>query len=360
MRLIYCKSTENRCRKFQIYTCIMQADDKQKYVTKKAVFDEGKGHIEKIYVNYQLLHTLHADCVANCYEVEEGIAFPYVEGDSYLEKLVEDLSQDESIEHWKTVLNEWKQLLVGNTDNLTTFDNSDSFKNIFGDAESLIGDVALNITNFDCIAENIIIANDKLYFIDYEWVYDFPIPLDLCFFRILRQFCNNTDGRFRMEQLLIAAGITDRNKIQKYEQLVDNFDLYVSYDRELDMTYTGFKQPQISSQIEKGKMKYVFPKDEIASGSRIVLYGAGDVGMSFYRYIIENAEYQLVKWVDKRYMQYRECGYDVCAVQAIEEQEYDYILLAIYNKNVAKEIIDELKVIGVEEEKIIWIKPQHA
>lgn len=361
MKLIFCKSTENRQKSFQIYTCIMQGDDQQRYVVKKAVYDEGNEHIEQMYRNYQLLKQIWQDQVAGCYRVADGMAFSYIEGKTYAEYVREELGKDDSTEHWNSILKDWKNLLMGRTDNLTKFDNSSEFQKIFGDAEQLKGDTALKITNFDCIAENMIMADDRLYFIDYEWVFDFPIPLDFCFFRILRQFSIDNQGKYNMERLLEASEITDSEKIQEYERLLDNFDMYVTRDRETNVLYPAlgkfFKQPKIVSEREEPEEKYVFPESEVIEGSRLVLYGAGDVGMSFHRHLKTTEKYRLIKWIDKKYEQYREYGYDVSAVQSVMEVEYDHILLAVYNENTAEEISRELQKLGIKTEKILWVKP---
>ena len=54
MRKLYYKSTQERRRRFQIYTSIVE-DDGKKYAIKEAVFSEGKKHIENIRHNYDLV-----------------------------------------------------------------------------------------------------------------------------------------------------------------------------------------------------------------------------------------------------------------------------------------------------------------
>ncbi len=42
-----------------------------------------------------------------------------------------------------------------------------------------------NITNLDLIFSNIFIINKELFAIDYEWLFDFPVPLEYIFYRVL-------------------------------------------------------------------------------------------------------------------------------------------------------------------------------
>ena len=364
MRLIYCKSTEKRARQFQIYTCIMQRDDGMRYVVKKAVYSEGKEHIKDILKNYILLDSILPNQVVGCDEIENGIMFPYIYGQSYEVLIRKHLLENNSINHWRDVLGEWIELIVGNKKNEMKFDNSTEFQKVFGSSEKLKGDAALKITNFDGIAENILSTKEGMFFIDYEWVFDFPIPRDLTIYRVIKQFYLNNKLYFDWNRLLEAVSINDEEKIVEYERLLDNFNLYVSLDKQNNILYENlgkiYKEPKLTFLNANGKKKYLFPKDAIKKGKRIILYGAGEVGMSYYQDLINDNEYSLIGWVDKNYTQYKSLGYDVSAVDLIMEKEYDNILLAIYNQNVATEIIEELGLIGVDSTKIIWIKPQIA
>lgn len=104
---------------------------------------------------------------------------------------------------------------------------------------------------------------------------------------------------------------------------------------------------------------YIMPPNIIPNGSHIVLYGAGEVGKSYYNYIISNKWYDLVKWVDKRYDFYRKDGLNVYPVESIKTCNWDYIVLAVKYKTKSDEMRDYLvKHFQIENEKIVWVKPQ--
>ena len=42
-----------------------------------------------------------------------------------------------------------------------------------------------NLTNIDVIFSNLFLINDEFVCIDYEWVFDFPIPLEYIFYRVI-------------------------------------------------------------------------------------------------------------------------------------------------------------------------------
>ena len=71
-------------------------------------------------------------------------------------------------------------------------------------------------------------------------------------------------------------------------------------------------------------------------------------------------KFRLCGWVDKNYDKYRQNGFDVRPVEDIKNSEYDYILVAVNNENIFCEIKEELKGLGVVEDKIIWGKPLRA
>lgn len=103
---------------------------------------------------------------------------------------------------------------------------------------------------------------------------------------------------------------------------------------------------------------YDFDKTVLEKGTRIVLYGAGRVGKSYYKQIGVDKLFSLVGWTDKEYLYYRSQDLDVSSPEELRRWKYDYILLAFQKESlselVKKELID---LYGIREEKIIWLKP---
>lgn len=93
--------------------------------------------------------------------------------------------------------------------------------------------------------------------------------------------------------------------------------------------------------------------------TKIILYGAGRVGMDYYTKLSggDYCRLQLNGWVDKNHEKYRENNFDVLPVEYIKDSGYDYILVAVNRKEVFMEIKEELKIMDVAEEKILWGKP---
>lgn len=102
------------------------------------------------------------------------------------------------------------------------------------------------------------------------------------------------------------------------------------------------------SVIEKKVWKFPFRK--IKRGSSIVLYGAGQVGHDWYEQITESAFCNVALWVDK-YSQAK--GKKVVCPEQIQYYEYDYVVIALRDKEAVKEIIKYLISLNVDQEKIV-------
>lgn len=102
---------------------------------------------------------------------------------------------------------------------------------------------------------------------------------------------------------------------------------------------------------------YLLPQIDFPKGCRIVLYGAGKVGESYYRQILRNQDICLVAWVDQKYINYEQ--WDVKSPDILKSMEYDTIIIAVKYKDLAekigKEIIDKY---NCDASKIIWEKPK--
>ena len=361
MRVLYCKSTEKRQPEFQIYTSIVE-ENGSRYAVKESVYNCGKKHIRQIADYYETLRQIYGECIVDNDMKDGRIYFPYVEGGTFGDYLRSLIYANESDEKIRLALQEWRTFLRGNESNLTVFEESVQFKEIFGDAESLVGDKALRITNFDCIADNIILSENGRKVIDYEWVYDFPIPEEFTYYRVLKMFFLDNSKLLNFAQLLSLTDING-DKVPIYEKLLQNFDTYISLDRDRNVNYAElgkiYKVNKILSKDADDDAKYQFPFENIDTQSKVILYGAGDVGSDYYRFINKTECCKLTAWIDKKHEQYQRLGLQVYGIEKIAESEYDYIIIAIYNDETAHVICDSLVSLGIAKEKILWKKPQY-
>ena len=120
--------------------------------------------------------------------------------------------------------------------------------------------------------------------------------------------------------------------------------------------------------FEKQALPIMFvPYIEDLLNKKIVLYGAGNCGISFYNYIqrerafepfrkhrinSENRMPEIVGWIDEE--DGRKIDYTVTNPKSIQDMEYDMVVICVLNKSVADEIGEKLRQYGVEDAKIYW------
>jgi len=104
-----------------------------------------------------------------------------------------------------------------------------------------------------------------------------------------------------------------------------------------------------------GVKHYLFPFDAIKKGSRIVLYGAGDVGISYHRQLRDTGFCTIVLWLDKKFD-----GKTTLAPEEIKSfptDQYDFVVIAIKSRELTKNIKKFLLKQGVSEYKVIDVPP---
>ena len=99
----------------------------------------------------------------------------------------------------------------------------------------------------------------------------------------------------------------------------------------------------------------MFPFDKIACGKKVVLYGAGAVGRSFFRLIKEQDYCICDHIVDTNYCKLTDLETPVENPEEITTWDFDFVLICVLSEKAKAEIKDTLLNLGIEEEKIIPI-----
>lgn len=358
MKVLYSKSSMDRRKKFQIWTSIVEYEEK-KYVIKKPVYQEGIIHIKNICSNGEALKSVNKDLTdSSFYENGRAIA-PYLEGISLGKKL--SMCFDDNAK-MKMLLSEWRRIIEGSETNLCDFVMTQEFEDILGDAAELTGDRSVRISNLDCSGDNVIYLPDNhIRVIDHEWVFRFPAPTDFLFYRVLKLFYEYNRGHTDWNVLLELSGINGE-KTDIYERLTQTFNNYVTKEKESGIDYSiigrKFKESKVIDKNQRAVFSYRFPYKIIPQDCRLVLYGAGRVGADYYNLIKATKYCRLALWVDQQAAYYKKQGLDVSDSSRLNEALYDYILIAVMSENVADEIRYELMQAGIEKDKILWARPE--
>jgi len=102
--------------------------------------------------------------------------------------------------------------------------------------------------------------------------------------------------------------------------------------------------------------KYSMANPEVTRNKKVVIYGAGEVGKSFYSEISKYQDCRIVGWIDSKVNSLSDRIY-ICNIDRIADLQYDIVVLAVNDEKTSKEIRRQLMESGVEENKIYWEKP---
>lgn len=113
-----------------------------------------------------------------------------------------------------------------------------------------------------------------------------------------------------------------------------------------NLLLTNYKK---AYQFYKG---FLFPYREIMNGSRIVVYGAGNIGVELVNAIDMDSRFDIVAWVDKEVKKNPRSTRHVESVDVIFQRCFDYIVVAVLLFDTAASVKRDLICLGIPLEKI--------
>lgn len=102
-------------------------------------------------------------------------------------------------------------------------------------------------------------------------------------------------------------------------------------------------------------LTYLFPYADVDKHTDIILYGCGEVGRAYHKQIAENHYCNIAAWIDKREGGKKE---GILCPNQIPQIHYSKIVIAVADKKIADEIMEELIILGIRRDKILWKQPQ--
>lgn len=100
----------------------------------------------------------------------------------------------------------------------------------------------------------------------------------------------------------------------------------------------------------------IYPYCEMPTGNRIAIYGAGVLGEEIYEKL--SSKYICAGWFDREAEYYQKNGKEVSSPEEINEELFDYILIAVTNPDTSKQIATELKRKMKNPDKVLTILEQ--
>lgn len=135
------------------------------------------------------------------------------------------------------------------------------------------------------------------------------------------------------------------------ETLHEQLELYLLYMLRESLDFMGISK-------NNRPIRYVIPYCEKLKDKKVVVYGGGNVGRDYVRYIINKNVCKELLWVDKNWKNIESCG-NMVAVSSdhIKNYQYDYIIIAVKNDLMAESIRLDLENSGINPDKVIWEEP---
>ena len=261
-KLIFSKYSDSRDNEYKIRTSILIDKRGNKKVEKIPLNKKSINHIEKIYNNYTILKSQYENSdfhLETCRKLDNKIEFDYIEGKTFVEILNEEFDKnglEAVIEKIKTLKEKLYKL-----SNNEKFEISEEFKKVFGSVKLDENKKCIKPANIDFIGTNLIYSNGKFHIIDYEWVFNFYIPIDYIVYRIVLYYQNISvhKEKFNLKDILRRLQITEieESKYLKMDKsftkfvLNKGFFLYELYQK-FDMENINFSE--ILPEIENYKV----------------------------------------------------------------------------------------------------------
>lgn len=238
-KVLYAKFSRERSLPFQIATLITE-ENGVKAVSKQALTVQAEMHIRKLPDHYEKLKGLyHVPGLKVCecrIEDENQAVFPFLQGKSMENVLTEHVEAGDYEKVKADIRFLWEILTSAP---LKKFELSKEFTELFGEVEVPKNQMAAEISNLDMIFANILVEQDeneraaKYHLVDYEWVFEFMVPVSFIFARsLLLHGAFQTLPREVQEECYAIGGVAPED-VAKYYQMEVCFQKYVTGKEEL-------------------------------------------------------------------------------------------------------------------------------
>lgn len=233
-KAVFAKYNRTRKEDFQIRTAILEENGKR-YVEKTALTAAAESHIQSMSEKYEKLTSVNpaVKVLEPHYSKDnKAVRFGFLKGKTLAEILGEQITGKKApVEALKAAMDRVFGQAVLKKE---PFAPTDQFKEVFGDNEEILSlqDTSYEVSNIDGLFENLMETQDGLYCLDYEWVFDFPIPAGFIRYRNLVYFYYKYEGLLDYEnaaQFLSEFGM-DEKVAEIYASMEVAFQTWVHGD----------------------------------------------------------------------------------------------------------------------------------
>ncbi len=179
------KLSANRREDFRIATFIEEEDNKL-IVIKKPLNEKAKDHLIKMSQSSAKNKITELNYLKTKYIKNNGLTYSFIDKDP-LEIILLDLIAENNIDKFLRYVKSFNNIIKKSS--IICNDYHDSrFSEVFGDRIDNRFNKCLEYPNLDLIFNNVFMNDDEYIIIDYEWCFDFPVPVDFILWRTITIF----------------------------------------------------------------------------------------------------------------------------------------------------------------------------
>lgn len=229
-QMIFTKYSAERSKNFAIRTDIVKREDGTLEVEKRALYPEGQAHVADIFKWYQLLLEEYEEkqfLVNHCVLTPKGVCcLSFLTGET-LQQRIEQLVRAGREEEISVYVEQYLERMTQGEDWIP-YERTEAFVQVFGDVTLPEGQKCRKVTNIDMIFSNVVLEGDSWHLIDYEWTFDFPIPLNFVLYRTFFLASHEIPGVACLEfsEMMRRLGIGTKEQ-RLYEQMEKHFQDYI-------------------------------------------------------------------------------------------------------------------------------------
>lgn len=225
--LLFLKYSVERDEKYRIRTEIVRKPDGTKAVRKVPYNEQASAHVEAMKHWEEVLREQYEPTgvsVNRCTLTEKGAEFEFLKGET-LENVLDGYLEAGDFAGFmgeiRAYMEKLEQLLKPEP-----FKMQEKFKEIFGEIVFDTPQRAAKINNIDLIFPNIILKDGAWNVIDYEWTFDFAIPMKFIVHRAISLYCTNRKNSVHSAEICRLAGISEGEE-KRFLEMERRLQLYL-------------------------------------------------------------------------------------------------------------------------------------
>lgn len=226
MKTLYVKYSNERNEKYRIKTSVIE-DGSKRLIKKTPLSEKAENHVKMMYDSFLRLSDIYenTDVLINKGYFKDGsMFFEYLEGTTF-ENILDDYLENKDYEGLIKKIAEFSDI-IKSSDKLVKFKPCDKFKSIFGETEFDGDYYAYEYSNIDLVFSNVIV-NDKYNIVDYEWCFDFPVPLKYILFRAIDTYiCLQEKRKILREKDIFSFLGYSENELELFREMERAFQKY--------------------------------------------------------------------------------------------------------------------------------------